>query len=174
MAQKRTSYNPTSARRFLYHFNELLKQLKEPKPKGMFLSTEDFGGIEPSTLLNRFTDALKYLRENQLVGNPYKPEDYDFLHAVMKKSKEPGGVRLVLNGSMFVQDTLRAPTQVQDAADWKEKVQRFVEDSPAGHIEQVTGCRFTPETIAWMETLVKGIGAEYIIDGDRVTLIKNA
>ena len=103
---RRSSYSPTNAMRFCAIFDELLTQIKSRKPAGLVISMTKFPSTKSSTLQNRLSDALKWLREN--VDDPeqlakldaYKPMyqqgDYAALRAALSVRATEDSLQLTI------------------------------------------------------------------------------
>lgn len=171
MTRKRTSYTRKSAIRFLQYFNALVEQSKQPKPQGLFIPYSTFGGTQPSTIMNRLTDALLWLRHNKLEGNKHNPEDYEYLFAVMRKKAEETGIRFTLLSGGPVDQYLRVQTEVATPQDWKDKVVAFIENTEQ-IVEKFHNCSVSPSNMEWLEKVTTPIKAEFHVDGDVITIIK--
>lgn len=184
MTVRRSSYTPKNVLRFLLIFDRLLDQVKSKHITGGFIKYTDYADMKPTTLQNRITDALKWLMDNS--DNPaqiaklqpmvlkHKSDDYKLLRLIMKTRTEHQGIRLTIMAGItpdvFIRDAVDVgPTQT--ARDWKIVLASFLQDS-SQKVTNINNCSVTPADEAWLASVTKEAGVEYMLVGDKLTLMK--
>lgn len=170
----RSTLTEKGARRFVGHWNNLLHQLNDStkRPTGLFIDAAAMG-ITVNTLMNRLSDSLLWLRQNQLNGNTFKPSDYETLFACIRKQSEATGIRIRLLASS-IELAIRPTGEPEQPTDWKTNVTNFLIHDSDKLVMQFKNCLLSVETIKWLDLACKNAGAENLIEGDTVTVVKEA
>lgn len=176
MAQ-RSSYTRTNAIRFVSFLNFLIEESKKDKPQELYLRLTDFGNVKMVSLNNRFTDAFLWLRHNNIGDDnkgsnnkPYTTQDYELLHSMMVKRIEKDGIRL--NVIPNLSRAIRAGAPLE-ADVWKAKITHFF-DSSSEPLLVLNNVSLTQEGVDWIHSICGGLGAEYHVEGDQVTVLKKS
>ncbi len=169
----RPTKSKKAALRYLPIYETLLHQIKSGNPKGAFLSTEDFNGVGVQTLQNRFTDALSWLMENNIDGTSDRRQEFQNLRASMRTKKEDSGVRVMILSGPSPASILRPTTQPEQPADWKEKIQRFLDEdfTEENVVREIGNCLVTDRD--WLDKVTRAYGASYNIRGDSIVVVRS-
>jgi len=188
MTVRRHSYSPKNVVRFLPVFDELIRQIKNKKVTGAFISKDRFPEMKLETLLNRMTDALKWLRDNADIPEKvnqiehyrpgFKAQDYEFLRQLLKTKIEARGIRLTIimgfDPELLVSD-VKTPAEVatvKAAPDWKVELNNFIQNSNE-KLKTFTNCIFNPGDEVWIrKVIVEELKGEFFINGDKLTVMK--
>jgi hypothetical protein len=172
MTTRRSSFTKTAALKYIRYYDQLLAQLKDPtrKPTGMFLSTNDFGGVKVSTLHNRFRDALNWLKSHNISPSEDKRADYEFLAAVMRVQDEAAGIRILLLSGPAPSTTVRPEETLKEQADWKEELEAWLSNPGSDFVKVFPNVRIFPENKEWLTKVIGACGGSYHLDGDKLTV----
>lgn len=172
----RSTFTRKSALKMLPYLELLLEQIRSNKPKGMFLNTEEFGGISPHTLQVRLSDALLWLTRHNLDDKVDRRAEFEHLKINIKNKKEEGGLRIwVLSGPPPV-TTLRKDDEVKSVSDWKKDVEDFLEDD-SQTLKVFNNVVLTSEELEWVRRVVGNIcgpGGNVSVSGDKFIISKVA
>jgi hypothetical protein len=176
LTKRRPSYNRKSALIFLPIYEELLRQVKSGKPQGIFLATHHYNNVAPSTLQNRFTDALKWLRDCNMDEALDRRKDFEYLRACITTRLEPTGIRIIVMSGPLPETTLR-PNNLADltqASDWKTEVEKFLTGgyNPGESAKQWHGILVSGDNILWLKKVTSSLGAAYFLEGDTLTVAR--
>lgn len=173
LSKPRSTKSKKAAQKYLQYFNFLLDALESSKPESIFLATDDFNHVSPSTLHNRFTDALSWLRENNMDGQKDNRHRYEHLRQCMHVRSEASGIRATTFVAPAIESVIRTGAPVAEPSDWKTEVAEFLSTStPSEPVRKFTNCQLSEEGKTWLSSLCSSLGAKFEVKGDIIIVAK--
>lgn len=157
----------------LPYYEELLTQIKDGQPKGLFLSQQEFG-IQPNTMIVRWSDALKWLCDHNVDDTLDRRGEFQYLKDNSRPKREEGGLRIWIGVGPKPMDIVRDNQQAKTPADWKDKVMDFLaeDDRKVLILEEVI---LGPDQLEWVTRVVKetcGPVGSVSVQGDKLVVSK--
>jgi len=171
----RPTHTKKAAMRMLPYLEELLKQVINHEPKGMFLSAKNFYDISPHSLQVKFTDALLWLTRHNIDETNDRRKEFEMLKMVIKNKQEEGGLRICVMVGPPVASTVRGTKEVKEISTWKQDVEKFLADEDE-IVKVFPNIIITADEFDWVKrvtTQVCGPTSSVTVTGDKLVICKS-
>jgi hypothetical protein len=171
----RPTLTKKAALKMLPYLELLLDQIRTQQPQGMFLSCQEFGGINPHTLQVRYSDALLWLTRHNIDDKVDRRGEFQHLKDSQKNKKEEGGLRIWLMIGPKPITTIRKMDEVISPSDWKKDVEDFLSSDET--IKVFDKIILTGEELDWVKRVVGQVCGDMgnvTVSGDKMIISKVA